>query len=292
MPLTIRQVRRMAKKSRKAARKAKTVRTLRPVQRKAVATIAQRVVNRARETKYVGQAIFEQPIPIYGDIVPTGTVTPQIFEALPDLQQGTAEYQRDGVKVEPKRLTCDMDLRFNNKTSVLNGGATLDQSAWDIDVHIWYGYVRRYKNYADIVANAANICNNLLDNGLGTTLRWGGGPYDHLNRVNNEWFSVKHKVIRMYRPLGVQNTASTAGGVTTYFPQEIHKTVRLGFKLPKALMYNENNATPENYAPVVIVGYQHRDATQAANSTTDTTTLLGKPALMMNIKNHLFFKDA
>lgn len=277
-------------------------RSMRPLRRRKVAKLSKpvvravnRIVSRRSETKYVAQPLFTRQVPIYGDTFPSGATTGQIYEMIPDLFQGTAgttEYQRVGVKVNPTRLTADVDLRFNNLTQVLEGGTPLDRASWDIDVHMWYGYVRRYKNEADVLANNNNILNNLLENGQGTTLRWGGGPYDHFNRVNKEWFNLKHKVVRMYRPLGAQNLATVAGGLTTYFPQDIHKVVRLGFKLPKTLLYNETNPSPENYAPILIIGYQHRDGTQASNSTTDTATLLGKPALMMNVKRHMYFKDA
>lgn len=285
--------RRMRRSSTRKARAVKrAVRSLRPKTRTAVTAIAKRVANLGRETKYVADTIFSQPVPIYGDTVPTGTVQPQIYECLPDLSEGVAEYERDGVKIQPVKVVSELDLRFNNKTNDLSSASPLDTAAWDIDVHIWYGYVRRYKSYSDIIANASNILSNHLENGLGSTLRWGGGPYDHFNRVNKEWFNLKHKVVRMYRPLGQQNVATLAGGLTTYFPQDIHKVVRMSFKPPKTLLYNETNVVPENYAPVCIIGYQHRNGTQAANSTSDTTTLLGKPALMMNIKNHMYFKDA
>lgn len=267
-------------------------RTTAPRSNKMLSRLVKRVVNRGRETKYVAQELFSQPTPIYGDTYPTGAPVGQIYEVVPDLAEGTAEYERLGVKVQPTRLYADVDLRFNNKTQVLEGGTPLDRSSWDIDCHIWYGYVRRYKNTQDILANNSNIINNLLENGAGATFRWGGGPYDHFNVLNKEWFSMKHKVVRMYRPLGAQNQATVAGGLTTYFPQEIHKVVRLSFKTPKTLLYNETNVIPENYCPVVIIGYQHRDGTQAANSTTDTTTYLGKPAIMMNMKRHLYYKDS
>lgn len=274
------------------ARNMRRRRTVAPRSNKALTKLVKRVVNRGRETKYVGQPLFTRAVPIYGDTFPIGATTGQIYEVLPDLPEGVTEAERLGVKIQPTRVTADVDLRFNNLAQVLEGGTPLDRAAWDIDCHIWYGYVRRYKNDADIIANTNNILNNLLENGQGATFRWGGGPYDHFNVVNKEWFNVKHKVVRMYRPLGAQNLATVAGGLTTYFPQEIHKVVRLSFKPPKTLMYNETNVTPENYCPVVIIGYQHRDGTQAANNTTDTTTLLGKPALMMNMKRHLYFKDA
>lgn len=257
--------------------------------KKAVTKIAKRVVNRAAETKYVGELYANEPTAIYGSTVPTGG-QPQIFDVCPSLSEGVAENQRTGVKIVPTRHTVDLDLTFNTNNDI-NGNPALDNCAWDITVHVWYGYVRRYKNSVDILTNAANILANLLDTGAGTTLPWAGSPYDHLKKVNTEWFQLKQKSFRMFRPFGDQNAASLAGGLTTYFPQSIHKTLKLSFKPPKVLQYNEANTLPENYAPVVIVGYQHNDSTQASNAFGAGNTVLTAPALQMMLKQHMFFKD-
>lgn len=257
--------------------------------RKAVAKIAKKVVNKAAETKYVGELVANEPTGIYGSTLPTGGQA-QIFDVCPSIAEGSAEYQRNGVKIVPTKHFCDLDLAFNTNDDISKTGL-LDNCAWDINVHVWYGYVRRYKYSPDVLTNATTILNNLLDLGEGTTAPWSGGPYDHMNKLNTEWFQLKHKVVRMYRPLGTQNQATLAGGLTTYFPQTIHKTLRLSFKPPKVLQYNEGNVLPENYAPVVIIGYQHNDSTQASNAFGAGSTILTCPALQMMLKQHMFYKD-
>jgi len=257
--------------------------------RKAVAKIAKKVVNKAAETKYVGELYSSEPTAIYGSTVPTGGA-PQIYDVCPNVSEGSAEYQRNGVKIVPTKHVVDLDLTFNTNNDV-SGTGQLDNCAWDVNVYVWYGYVRRYKNSVDILANGPNILANLLDTGTGATLPWSGSPYDHLKKLNTEWFQLKQKVVRMYRPFGQQNVATLAGGLTTYFPQTIHKTLRLSFKAPKVLQYNEASTLPENYAPVVIIGYQHNDATQASNAFAGTPSILNSPALQMMIKQHMWFKD-
>lgn len=251
--------------------------------RKAVAKIAKKVVNKAAETKYVGELYSNEPSAIYGSTVPTGGV-PQIYDVCPSISQGDTEYQRTGVKIVPTKHVVDVDLTFNPANDAA-------ECAWDVNVHVWYGYVRRYKNSQDVLANANNICVNLLDSGQGNTQAWLGRPTDHLLKVNTEWVSMKHKMVRMYRPLGTQNVATLTGGLTTYFPQTIHKTLRLTLKPPKVLQYNESSPLPENYAPVVIIGYQHNDYTQASNAFGGAPTVLTIPALQVMLKQHMWFKD-
>lgn len=274
---------------RKGARKMERVLNLSEATRKAVTKIAKKVVNRAAETKYVGELVANEPTAIYGSIVPTGGA-PQIYDVCPSISQGDTEYERTGVKIVPTKHYCDLDLTFNSGNDIA-GNPALDNCSWDVNVHIWYGYVRRFKYSVDVLTNGADICNNLLETGQGNTSAWLGRPYDHLLKVNTEWVQMKHKVVRMYRPLGQQNVATLGGGLTTYFPQAIHKTLRLNFKPPKVLQYNEGNVLPENYAPVVIIGYQHNDNTQASNAFGAGNTILTAPALQFMLKQHMFFKD-
>lgn len=259
--------------------------------KKAVTKIAQKVLNKAAESKYVAEVLTaDQGYAVYGSTLPTGGI-PQIFDVLPSLQEGSGEFQRNGVKITPTKHYVDLDLRFATGNTI-DGTPAVDNCAWDINVHIWYGTVKRYKYSGDVITEGANILANLLDNGDGSTSAWEGGIMDHMKVVNKEWFNLKHKVVRMYRPLGDQNTASMAGGVTTYFPQAIHKTMRLNFSPPKVLLYNEDNAEPENYAPVVIIGYQHNDLSQASNKFGSATPpVLAVPAISMNMREHLWFKD-
>lgn len=270
---------------------------------KAVARIAKTVFNRNTETKYIAQDML--PVSeggaatkeIYGDTYPGANA--QVFPVMPDVAEGTetTEYTRDGVKIQPRGLQADLMLFFNNLRRDVGGSSWIDQCSWDLNVHIWYGYCRKYKQTADIIANSVLIAENLLDEGNGATRRFAGTPLEEQFKLNKEYMiGMKHKVVRMYRPLGTQNDATTTGGLTSYWPQTISKMVKLKFKTPANLLFNESNTQPENYAPFVIVGYCHNDNTQAANNYTAPGTqpanILNAPALLCAIKSHLWFKDA
>lgn len=291
--------------ARKAAKGSQPVAKLsKPVKR-----AVNRLINAKKETNYRSQVMTpaDAPLEIWGDIYPQGSGggpagPAQVYAVLPDLQQNdttqptqSTDYNRIGEKVMPTKFYTDLELMFNNTRPVIGGGGQLDQASWDITVHVWYGFVRKYKNNADIIANSVSIAQNLLDNGAGTKLRWLGGPTDHQLKINTEYFSgLKHKKVRMYRPLGTQNDATLTGGVTTYFPQKLNKTMRLSYKTPKSLVYNENNTVPENYAPILIIGYQHNDNTQAANTWIPAgapALATEAPAIIAMIRSHLFFKD-
>lgn len=265
----------------------------------------QKIVKGQIETKYLAEDIVPTSEAglaareLWGDTVPAGGPA-QVFPVMPEVPESTTtanEYTREGVKINPTRLEVDVELFFNNLRRELSNAAALDTVSWDINVHMWYGYVRKYKNNADIVANNVLIAENLLEGGDGSTYRFQGGPLDHFKKLNSEYVQgMKHKVIRMSRPLGEQNLATAAGGLTTYFPQKINKTVRLRFKTPKTLRFNEQNVYPENYAPILIIGYQHNDNSQAANTWIANgvlpTDVLRAPALCCAIRSHLWFKDA
>lgn len=282
----------------------------RPGARKPVARLSKPVkravnsiINRKLETKYIAQDML--PInengtalkEIYGDTVPAGPA--QVFPVCPDVAEGTSttEYTREGVKIQPTGLQADLMLFFNNLRKDVGGASWIDQCSWDINVHIWYGYCRKYKQNSDIVANSVLIAENLLDEGNGSTRRFTGTPLEQQFKLNKEYMvGMKHRVVRMYRPLGTQNDATTNGGLTSYWPQTINKLVKLKFKTPKSLLFNETNDQPENYAPFVIIGYCHNDNTLASNTYTAPGTqpanVLNAPALLASIKSHLWFKDA
>lgn len=297
---------------RSAARTLKSfVRAVRKSSKKRVASLAppvrravKRIVNKGQETKYVMDVITTgEPTPIYGDIWPQGVVGPppgpngnaQVFPVVPALTEGDDDFERIGNKIRPTRFEVDVDLFFNNLSRDVANLGDLDACAWDLTAHVWWGFARRFNSQDDTTANKTIIAENLLLDGLGAPLRWLGGPVDEMFKINTDYFrNLKHRSVRLYKPLGDQNTASLQGAVTTYYPQRMSAKMKLYFKTPQQLKYNENATTPENFAPIVIIGYQHNDNTQAANTYSVNPPLLATqaPALLTVIKSHMFYKDA
>lgn len=256
--------------------------------------IAERVFKKKSETFYVAEDVFpEGPVEIWAATYPVAG-TPQLFDVVSALTEGVGEYQRKGVKVNPTRHTVDVELAFNRLRQDITGGDNLDTCAWDITAHVWYGYARRYKNVVDAtsLANATTLLGQMLEDGQGNTAPWDGSPNVDQYKLNTEVFQLKHKAVRMFRPLGNQNLATLANGRTTYFPQKISAKMKLSFKPPKTLLYDELQGVPQNYAPIMIVAYKHNDYTQGANISADGPNVLNKPALMLTARSHLYFKDA
>lgn len=79
----------------------------------ALTTAVKKIVSRQSETKYVATQLNVEPTAIYGDILPTGGYA-QMWQVFPNITEGTSEYQRTGVKINPVKHTVDLDLRFNN----------------------------------------------------------------------------------------------------------------------------------------------------------------------------------
>jgi len=266
------------------------VKSIAPRTRKAITTIAKKAVSRSIETKFVQQT-NPTAISIYGDTIPTGGAV-QSYTAIPPTVEGSSAALRNGVTINPVKHTSDLIFTFN-PVDLRNGGHTADECAWDITVHIWYGYVRKYKKFDDIALNATDIVNAMLDiNSAGTT-RWSGLITDEFYNVNKEFGMFKHKKVRMYKDAGQANSLDfTVPGQST--PLHDATRVHLRWAPPKTLQYETDlGQYPENYAPVVIVGYGHNDFSMAANSVAPSTpmTALNTPAIQMFKCDKLWFKD-
>lgn len=275
------------------------MKSLAPRARKAVTAIAKRVFNRKTETKYASSNTPEYTYQaVYGSTTPTGGI-PQIFGCLPQVPVGTDEssYTRSGNKLNPTRHVTDLRFVFNDDPILLSGGNPFPaaQAGWDITIHVWYGFAKRYKQLNDaVIVNGLTLLQEHLQDGQGNEFPWSGQLLAELQDVNKEVFNLKHKTLRMYKNAGLANAGDvTSPSLST--PMSEAKRMRLTWKAPKTLTYgDETKILPENYAPIMIVGYCHNDATQAsfvANAGA-TANLDYIPAIKMCKVDKLYYKDA
>jgi len=290
-----RRPRTVVKGRRKVYRKAGPARAVRSVPsraRKAISTIAQRVVNRNVETKHAYQTLFTNWQPQYGSMLPTSG-QPQLYNALFDVTSGTTGDQLVGNIMRPTRIYNDLQILLNDRTTDVGGANSLLYDGWDITVHVWYGTARRYKVTGDVIANAPDLLTKMFDNMFspGTQVGFTGKYTDQLNPVNREYFNLKHKSVRLFKGPGINNTADAVSS-SLYTPSKTQATMRLSWTPPKTLHYNDLEGLPQDFAPFFVIGYVHNDTSQAANSATGAASVLTKPALLIQAGQHIYFKDA
>lgn len=261
--------------------------------RKAMAQIATRVFNRKVETNYIAEN--QEPIAIYGDTLPGGG-SAQLYTCVPDISQGDESLMRDGNKVSPVKHRTDLQFVFNDDPQIDVGGTATPASraGWDITVHVWYGFAKRYKSVTDVAAGATSILAQMLDVGNGAQSRFTGLMSDELFVVNKDFLNLRYKKTRLYKNAGQANVLDTTSpSLGTPFHQGTRMS--LSWKPPKVLTYKDENSTvPENYAPFIIVGYSHNDGTQASDvaNTGPTTVITAVSAIKMTRSDKLWFKDA
>lgn len=261
-----------------------------------MATIAKRVMNRKTETHFVSTApeTAYSYVGIYGATLPQGGI-PQLFGCLPQVSVGDSSFTRDGNKIQPTRHTTDLRFVFNDD-ALLDAGSPvpISKAGWDITVHVWYGFAKRYKSIADVATNETALLEQHLQDGQGNEYEWTGLLRDETLDVNKEVFNVKHKSVRMYKNAGLANNGDSVSPALGT-PMLETQRMRLSWKVPKTLTYaDESHILPENYAPFIVVGYCHNDATQASYiaNTGVTADLARLPAVKMMKVDKLYFKDA
>lgn len=281
----------------------KSVKTLAPKARKAVATIARRVLNRSSETKFAGSPIApSSPYEgIYGAVLPSGGV-PQLYTCLPQIAQGDSTYERQGNKINPTRHVTDLRFTFNGSAVLQytpSGGTMvtvpISQAGWDITVHVWYGFSRRFKRVDNVtaLANTTNILQTMLQDGQGDNIEWNGLLTDETLQVDRDFVTLKHKKFRMYKNAGLANVGDPISPSLTTPMATTHR-MRISWKVPKVLLYGEDSSlVPENYAPFIVIGYCHNDSTPASNTANSgaTSDLTRIPAIQFYKSDKLYYKD-
>lgn len=262
-----------------------------------VAKIATRVFNRKTETKCVADNVGRNYITIYGSTVVSGT-SGQLYSCLPPFAQATGTgagttFARVGNRINPTRLTTDLRFVFN-QDQLITGPVTAASAGWDITVHIWYGYARRFKSIPEVFNATGPLLGQLLEDGQGTNYPFTGRLNEEPLIIDNEVYSMKHKSFRMYKNAGATNICdAVAPSLSTPMSQVVRH--RINWKAPKTLLYGQDSDQyPENYAPIMIVGYCHNDSTLASFNrwTTPTSDPTYIPAIKMYQEDKLYFKDA
>lgn len=274
-----------------------TRKTLAPKTRKAVAQIARDAVKRVAETRLV-QSVPQNYSVIYGSVLPSvntsGVTGPaQIYSCIPETIQGDEDFNREGNTIQPVKHTTDVRCTFSTTPIDSPPTTTADRCAWDITVHCWYGFVKRYKNVSDVLINAVPILGTMFDDGLGTTTYFSGSSMDEFLQLNKDFVSFKHKKVRMFKNAGASNNLDAVVPAQQYPANEVAR-FHLNWKAPKSLHYATDGASlPEEYAPVIVLAYSHNDYSTSSSTTylSSAPVITNVPAIMFRKTDKLWFKD-
>lgn len=244
-----------------------------------VAKYINKLINKKFETKYVANSYSDDTHPFAANwFAPVNlTAIGNYHPALPAMAQGVGDYQRIGARVSPVKCFTDLTVGFSNT----------DISCNEIMCCIYYGTSKAGKTWQS--TTPIQSAGDLLDDGDGTTSAFSGTKADLLQPINKHMYNAKRIMFKLSKVAGVLNQyAPTPAGLnpgalaTSNGPS--FKTVRLNFKTPKTLQYDQTaHSWPSNFAPWFAISFTRVD--DVLN--TDMSNIVNVSSL-----SHLYFKDA
>lgn len=217
----------------------------------AVRKIAKAVVKRETEDKYVstqGAVLFNSSI----------TSSSECYPMIPQITEGTGDFQRIGDKVRGKYLYIKGYLQYNlNYLEFAVGNQYLPPVTARVMI-----LSQKNVKVGNDVSTRIDVAHLLKDNvGTGTARPYNGGLLDNLAPINKDLFKVHmdKKIKLNWVQRGDQtNTGDTGFGVgndrTKYF--------RCRIKLPASMTFDDGNLDwPNNCAPFLCFGAVNDDGT-------------------------------
>lgn len=247
---------------------------------KRIRSYVKSAVKAQAETKYVANSYSDDTHPSLtswdAPVNLTGAVAGKYRPALPVVSQGTGDYQRVGAKIMPTACFTDLTLGYKAK----------DLSCSEVVAVIYYGTCKAGRTWQS--TTPIQSATDLLDDGDGTTSAFGGSKNDLLQPINKHMYNAKRMLVHLGKSTGVlnarQNAGLAEGALATSFGSSF-KTVRLNFKPPKALQYDQTaHNWPSNYAPWFAVSFCRVDEL-------DTDPILDAGTLTVSSLSHMYFKD-
>ena len=182
------------------------------------------------------------------------------YPLLPVVPAGTGDNQRIGNRITPKGLRVSVSVYFNSKGAQPVGTVLFPRILALSD--------RKFSNITQ--ATSQTDFTHLLDEGLGEH-NFQGTLASYRCPINSEAYRV-HKDIRTQ--LSLNDVESTG---------MICKTFTFWIKCPKTLMYNDQQAYPNNFAPFICMGYATGDGTVPTEQYTGLT---------LDITSTLYYEDS
>ena len=226
--------------------------------------LVKRLINRGRENKSKGRRVWIDK-----------AVTPAITagdSVCPELAKGTEEFERIGDKVQPKYLSVKGTIAVKYDQNVLTD---------TIHARLMVVRMREVDKNTESLTQFAAKANTLLKTNLGvgtSEAGYTGSRLDNVYPVNTDAFRV------LYDETIVLNPATYGGGGSAQ-PSNFGSVARFKVKLdlPSSLMFADGSEQPQNYAPIILIGYSYPDGRPIDG---------GESRLIANAYSRLIFEDA
>lgn len=176
---------------------------------------------------------------------------------LPAISQGTSDNARIGDQIRGQSLTI--------KGAITSSLSFTSGSASRIAVRMMVVTPKSYPEYTIAQANAGTWMNTLLKKG-GTTSAFVGNLQDLWAPINRDAITVYYdKVFYLNSPY----VSTSVGGLSVANSVKFFtKTFKLRNKLIKYDSSIGSGVTPTSYAPILLLGYAHLDASSPDTLTT------------------------
>lgn len=260
----------------KASKKKKATKV---VASKALTTVVQKILNRQDETKYVVNALYSAQassnLGTFTAFTSAITSSSEAYNCIPQVAQGTDDYQRVGNQIQPVSLVV--------KGTVSLLPTNLNSEAVYADI-----YFLTCKNVKDQRDQAQLPITTLLNYGNGTNGQYDGTSFISASPINKTQFTqLRHLRIKLVKVKGDPNAAltGTATADASVSPATYSNTFSVKITLPKKLTYEAaGDVWPTNSYPFMVAGFHGVDTTG------DTAPI--NPRIRIQAQAQMYYKDA
>lgn len=232
-------------KRKTTARKTKRAYSRKPS--KSLVKIIQKQIHKDVETKTrsvnLALTAYNSGINVAGDAT----------KVIPSIQQGLDNAERIGDKI--KGMSINIRGHLILSTPTLN-----NPSNCRVGVRLMVVQPKRYRNDTDVTTYYNNWMPYLLDNGANSQA-FSGAIQDLYLPINRDCVTVYYDKVHFLTVTHIAVLSSI--GVA---PEDLSKSTKFfNIRVPckKTLNYIDGNETPQNFSPVVIMGYSKLDGSSA-----------------------------
>lgn len=201
------------------------------------------------------------------------SVASDASKIIPSILQGTDNGERIGDKIRAKSINIRGHI-------ILSAPTISNQSNCRIGVRLMVVQPKRYSNDTDVTTYYNNWMPYLLDNGA-NSVGFTGAIKDLYTPINRDAINVYYDKVMYLSSTNIVVLSSV--GVAN---EDLRYTTKLfNIRIPcrKVLTYLDGNETPQNFAPMVIMGYVKLDG-----STLDSLS----SNVSMSYVSHFKYEDA